>query len=94
MTDEAIRDLRADIGRLEVKLDDLRDLKPTVVNQGVAILALQNTIHGSDGSGGLLIGYVRIEQQMKAILWTVRTIGTATLVTLVAIFWKLAQGAV
>lgn len=81
--------IRSDVARLVAKVDEIRDLKPQVSANAAAITRLDRLMHGSDGDSGLVVNYATLSQQMKAMLWTVRAFGGASVVTLVAIFWRL-----
>ena len=89
MGDPEVQDIRAAIARLEAKVDDLRDLKPQVVANTSSISRVLITLHGADGRSGLLMDYGRIEQQMNAILVTVRWFGGTSVAVLAGILWKL-----
>lgn len=86
-----MQEMRAALERLEMKVDDLRDLRSSVARNSEQIAKIQVTLHGSDGRSGLLMDYTRIEQQMGAILTTIRWFGSASVVILCGILWKLAS---
>lgn len=89
MTEQFLTEIRADIARIEGKVDSLRDHGFRIHSVEQDVQRLRGLVEGGpDGRSGLIFQFTKIEQQMHAILWTVRTLGTATLVTLVGILVK------
>lgn len=91
MSDDGLSDLREDLRRVEGKLDALLVLKATVDQHDRTLGRVGRALWGDDGRTGLLVDHATMAQQMRALLWTVRTAGGAAIVVLVGIFWRLSQ---
>ena len=98
---QAVADLRAqievvrnDVGRMVEGFQQMRvEVLPQVRTNAQAIDRLTTIIHGRDGEGGLVVSMAELKQKANAMLWTVRTIGGASFIALVGIFWKLVTTA-